>query len=200
MSRFEKEVLTRKENVEGLAHLNAQWVQEAMACTSHRRIILDMDSSDSPVHGEQEGAAYNGHFDCMCYHPIFVFNQFGDCEGAKLRPGNVHSAHGWREVLEPILARYERAGVRRYFRADAAFASPQVYEYPEERRVLYAIRLPSNDVLERDIQHLMKRPVGRPPRSPSFVPRLLVSGWELRPGKESGGQGGVAQGGAIPTG
>ena len=82
-----------------------------MAHTSHRRVILDMDSSKSPVHGEQEGAAYNGHFGCTCYHPVFVFNQFGDCEGAMLRPGNVHSAHNWREVLDPIVARYGRTGV-----------------------------------------------------------------------------------------
>ena len=166
MSRFETEVLTRKENVEGLAHLNARWVQKAMARTTHRRIILDMDSSESPVHGEQEGAAYNGHFGSVCYHPLFVFNQFGDCEGAKLRPGNVHSAHGWREVLEPIVARYERSGVRLCFRGDAAFASPEAYEYLEEHRALYAMRLPSNDVLEREIQHLMKRPVGRPSKKP----------------------------------
>ena len=70
------------------------------------------------------------------------------------------------EVLEPIVVRYERTGAPRSFRADAAFASPQVYEYLEERKVLYAIRLPSNDVLEREIQHLIKRPVGRPPKKP----------------------------------
>jgi hypothetical protein len=56
------------------------------------------------VYGEQEGAAYNGHFGCVCYYPIFVFNQFGDCKGAKPRPGNVHSAHDLRQVLEPIVA------------------------------------------------------------------------------------------------
>ena len=50
-----------------------------------RRVILDMDSSESPVHGGQEGASYNGHFGSTCYHPLFVFNQFGDCEGAMLR-------------------------------------------------------------------------------------------------------------------
>ena len=72
---------------------------------------MDMDSSESPVHGEQEGASYNGHFGSMCYHPLFVFNQFGDCEGAKLRAGNVHSAHEWRQVLEEILSRYEEKGV-----------------------------------------------------------------------------------------
>ena len=49
-----------------------------------------MDSSESPTHGEQEGSAYNGHFGCTCYHPLFVFNQFGDLERCALRPGNVH--------------------------------------------------------------------------------------------------------------
>ena len=101
-----------------------------------------------------------------CYHPLFVFNQFGDCEGAKLRAGNVHSAHEWRQVLEPILSRYGSTGVRRYFRADAAFAKPDIYEYLEERRVFYAIRLPSNKVLQYEIAPLLIRPVGRPPKRP----------------------------------
>ena len=105
----------------------------------------------------------------MCYHPLFVFNQFGDCEGAKLRAGNVHSAHEWRQVLEPILSRYEEKGVRRYFRADAAFAKPDIYEYLEERRVFYAIRLPSNKVLQYEIAPLLIRPVGRPPKRPVIL-------------------------------
>ena len=66
-------------------------------------IILDMDSSESPTHGEQEGSAWNGHFGCTCYHPLFLFNQFGDLECCRLRPGNVHSAEGWRLVLEPVI-------------------------------------------------------------------------------------------------
>jgi len=92
LSRFETEVLVTEENLRGLEQLNAAWVDRAMMRTRHQRIILDMDSSESPVYGEQEGAAYNGHFECVCYHPLFCFNQFGDCEGAVLRPGNVHSA------------------------------------------------------------------------------------------------------------
>lgn len=105
MSRFETEILTRENNLKELARMNAQWVDGAMAHTSHRRVILDLDSSESPVHGQQEGAAYNGHFECVCYHPLFCFNQFGDCEGAVLRPGNVHSADGWQEFIEPIVER-----------------------------------------------------------------------------------------------
>ena len=82
-------------------------------------IVLDMDSSVSPTFGEQEGTAYNGHFGCTCYHPLFVFNPFGDLERCALRPGNVHSAEGWRAVLEPVIARYRTTMKRRYFRADA---------------------------------------------------------------------------------
>lgn len=78
----------------------------------------------------------------------------------------MHSADGWREVFEPIAARYERKGVRRYFRADAAFARPEIYEYLEEHGFLYAIRLPANEVLYQEIDFLLTRPVGRPPKKP----------------------------------
>ena len=237
LSRFETEVLTREENLKGLSELNREWVDRAMAHSPHQRIILDMDSSESPVHGEQEGTAYNGHFRCTCYHPLFCFNLsefFLPCLGRrsvavalenpmmvvqvlelKQRPPHflyggerahpqeillqdadeqwsgtakgrccgppvaalgrmdphavhraVHSADGWRELLSPIAARYERAGVRRYFRADAAFARPEVYECLEAHSFLYAIRLPANDVVQREIDFLLTRPVGRPPKRP----------------------------------
>ena len=130
---------------------------------------MDMESSESPVHEEQEGASYNGHFGSTCYHPLFVFNQFGDCEGAKLRTGNVQSAHEWRQVLGPILSRYAETGGRRYLRADATFAKPDFYEYLEERRVFYAIRLPSNKVLQYEIAPLLIRPVERPPKRPVIL-------------------------------
>ena len=53
------------------------------------------EGDHSPTHGDQEGTAYNGHFGCTCYHPLFLFNQFGDLERSSLRPGNVHSADDW---------------------------------------------------------------------------------------------------------
>ena len=64
-------------------------------------------SRESPTYGAQEGSACNGHFGCTCYHPLFVFNQLGDLERCALRPGNVHSADGWRDVLEPVVARLD---------------------------------------------------------------------------------------------
>jgi hypothetical protein len=60
-------------------------------------------------------------------YPLFVFNQFGDLERCALRAGNVHSADGWDNVLKPVVARYQGKLSRIYFRADAAFAMPEVY-------------------------------------------------------------------------
>ena len=166
MGRFETELLTQKENLKGIERLNVEWIKRALAKTVHRRIILDIDSSESPVHGEQEEAAYNGHFGCICYHPLFCFNQFGDCEGAVLRPGNVHSADGWKEFINPIVERYLKLAVRLLFRADAAFAKPEIYEYLETRHIGYAIRLPANEVLQKEIAHLLVRPTEWPSQKP----------------------------------
>ena len=166
MGRFETATLTEEKNLKGLAQMNAQWVEGAMAHTQHRRVILDMDSSESPVHGQQEGAAYNGHFECVCFHPLFLFNQFGDCEAWKLRPGNVPSADDWQEVLDPVVERYLMAAVRLLFRADAAFAKPEIYEYLETRQIDYAIRLPANEVLHREIAHLLVPPNEWPSQRP----------------------------------
>jgi Transposase DDE domain group 1 len=110
-----------------------------------------------------EHAHVNGHFGCTCYHPLFVFNQLGDLERCALRPGNVHSAAGWREVLEPVVARYRGTVKRLYFRGDAAFANPEIYEFLEAEGYGYAIRLPTNHVLQGKIGYLLSRPVGRPP-------------------------------------
>jgi hypothetical protein len=122
-----------------------------------------MDSSVSPTHGDQEGTAYNGHFGCTCYHPLFLFNQFGDVERSSLRPGNVHSADDWESVLKPVVVRYQGRNLRRYFRGDAAFALPELYEYLEAEGFLYAIRIPKNQILQESVAHLLTRPVGRPP-------------------------------------
>ena len=88
-----------------IADLSGQWIDRVHARRPPRGIVLDMDSSVSPTHGEQEMSVWNGHYACTCYHPLFVFNQFGDLERCTLRPGNVHSADGWGEVLKPVVAR-----------------------------------------------------------------------------------------------
>ena len=110
--------------------------------------------------------------------------------------GNVHSADGWREVLEPVLARYRHKMKRRYFRGDAAFANPEIYEFLEAEGYKYTIRLPANSVLQERIAWLLKRPVGRPPHEvrryyASFSyqagswnkPRRVVAKVEWHPGE-----------------
>ena len=119
MGRFETKMLTRPENLAALADLPGRWIDAVHDRRPPKSITLDMDSSESPVHGDQEspvhgdqeGAMWNGHFQSKCLHPLFVFNQFGDLERCALRPGNVHSADGWEadgweDALRPVLARY----------------------------------------------------------------------------------------------
>ena len=164
MGRFETEWLTEPANLSVLGDLSGQWIDRVHSRRPPKAVVLDMDSSVSPTHGDQEGTAYNGHFGCTCYHPLFVFNQFGDLERCALRAGNVHSAHEWRGTLEPLVARYRNRKLRRYFRGDAAFASPDIYEFLEAEGFGYAIRIKRNAVLQERIGYLLKRPVGRPPK------------------------------------
>ncbi len=160
---FETELLTRDENLAGLAAINRELIARVDA---PQRVVLDLDSTEIPVYGQQEESAYNGHFESTCYHPLLLFNREGDCLAVKLRPGNVHSAEQWEEVLLPEIARQQQQGKDVVVRADAAFAKPEVYEALEARGVQYAIRIPANDSLERAVAELLTRPVGRPSHKP----------------------------------
>jgi hypothetical protein len=166
LQSFETELLTQGANLAGLATLNRELIARAEVIDSPRRVVLDMDSTEIRVYGEQEQSAYNGHFESTCYHPLLLFNSQGDCLAVKLRPGNVHSAEGWEELWLPEIKRQQQQGKEVVCRADAAFAKPELYEALEERDVKYAIRLPSNNNLERCIAELLKRPVGRPSYKP----------------------------------
>ena len=83
---------------------------------------------------------------------------YGDQEGT------AYNGHFGCTCYHPVVARYRNKTLRRYFRGDAAFASPEVYEFLEAEGFKYAIRLPANKVLHDSIAHLLKRPVGRPPK------------------------------------
>jgi len=166
LQTFETEMLAQEENFAGLARLNRAPIGKAGAVDSGYRTILDMDSTEVPVYGEQEQSAYKGYLESTCFHPLLLFNGEGDCLAAKLRPGNVHSAEGWEELLLPEIERQQLLGKEVAFRGDAAFARPEVYEALEERGVKYAIRIPANDSLERDTAELLPWPVGRPSHKP----------------------------------
>ena len=166
LQSFETELLTQEGNLDGLSLINRELIAKAEAVDSTQRVVLDMDSTEIPVYGQQEHSAYNGHFESTCYHPLLLFSREGDCLVARLRSGNVHSAEGWDEVLLPKIERQQKRGEEVVFRADAAFAKPEIYEALEERAVKYAIRIPANASLERDIAELLSRPVGRPSHKP----------------------------------
>ena len=119
------------ENLAVLSDLSGILIDRVHDRKKPKIIIISMDSSESPTHGDQEGSAYNGHSGCTCCHPLFCFNQFGDLERSPLRHGNVHGAEDWRLVLEPVLERYRDRDLRLYFRADATFAKPAIYEFLE---------------------------------------------------------------------
>ena len=163
---FETDLLTQDKNLVGLMAVNRELLAQAGMPTRAGRIVLDMDSSESPVHGAQEGSAYNGHFESVCYHPLFLFTEHGGCVAATLRPGNVHSADDWADLLVPEIDRQQAEGTRVAFRADAAFAKPEIYEALEQRDVDYAIRMPANKSLELDIEDILFRPPGRPSCKP----------------------------------
>ncbi len=72
-------MLAREENLTGLARLNRELVAQGEGVGSSKRVVLDMDSSESPVYGEQEQSAYNAYFGSVTYLPLFLFKGQGDC-------------------------------------------------------------------------------------------------------------------------
>ena len=163
---FETELLTHEGNLVGLVAVNRDLIEQAETCDRADRIVLDMDSSESPVHGQQEGSAYNGHFESVCYHPLFLFTDHGDCVAAKLRrgtsparttgtscwcrrlTGSRRGASAWRSG--PTRPSHDRRSTRRW----------------RARGVQYAIRMPANKNLELAIEGLLFRSPGRPSRTP----------------------------------
>jgi hypothetical protein len=180
IGRFETQYLTQANNLTALKGICQNWIDKANQNRKLKEIILDIDSSESEVYGDQEGANYNGYFGCKCYHPLFCFNQFGDLEGTMLRSGNVHSAANWQQIIAQPVERYIDKGLNVFIRGDAAFARPEFYEYAEGRNVRYVCRLITNSNLEEAIDDLFERPIGRPSYGPKIFYRSFyyqAEGW-----------------------
>jgi hypothetical protein len=175
IGRFETQYLTQSENLEVLKNINRQWIDKTNQHRSKKmrlkEIILDIDSSESEVYGDQEGAKYNGYFGCKCYHPLFCFNQFGDLEAAMLRNGNVHSANNWKQMVVPAVEKYKEQDLDVFLRADSAFAGPELYDFAEENEIKYVSRLKYNPNLAAAVEDLLTRPVGRPSHKPKIFYR-----------------------------
>jgi len=115
------------------------------------RIVLDLDGTDDPAHGEQEGVRYHGYYRQHMYHPLLVFDgDTGQLITAILRPGNVHGSGFVVLVLRRLLRRLRAAwpDVPVEVRADSGFAVPRLFAWCEANRVDYTIGLIPNPVLE----------------------------------------------------
>jgi len=107
---FETEVLAQAVNLRGLAVMNRGLIAKVERQEWTWRAVLDMDSTEIPVYGEPGTECYNKHYESTCYHPLLLFNSAGDCVAARLRPGNVHSADGWEQLLLPEIEPATEAG------------------------------------------------------------------------------------------
>ena len=165
LSRLENDILGNEAGLQALEAALTRSTDTLLKRKNKKRLIIDLDSTEDPAHGKQEGVAYNGHFAKNCFHPLFCFTSEGDCLRAKLRPGNVHSADGTLPFITPLVERYRPWFQLFWLRSDAAFANPETYEYCEDHRITYFIRLPGNANLMRLLGPHLNRPVGRPPKS-----------------------------------
>jgi hypothetical protein len=113
-------------------------------------VILDLDASDDPTHGQQLLTGFHAYFDQHQYFPLFLFDgETGFPLAAWLRPGTVHASCGVVDILEPLVAQLRAAWpqVTIVLRADAGFAVPALYEYCEQEGLLYAFGFATNAVL-----------------------------------------------------
>jgi hypothetical protein len=117
-----------------------------------RQIIIDVDATDDPTHGQQEFSFYHGYYDQHMFHPLLVFDgTTGFPLAVVLRPGNKHASFGAVSILKRIVNRLRPAYPEALIliRADAGFAVPALYDYCERRGLGYVIGLITNDRLKR---------------------------------------------------
>jgi len=204
LQTFETEMLAEEENFAGLARINRELIGEAEALDSPQRVVLNMDSTEIPVYGQQEQSAYNGHFESTCYHPLVLFNREGDCLAAKLRPGNVHSAADLEELLLPEIERQQKLGKEVVFRAR-----------PRGRpgfRQAGDLRSPGGASCEVCHPYSIQRKSGAGhrgivdaasgkagPQAGGLVQGFSLPGGQLEDGTAGRGQGGVSFWGVVPS-
>ena len=154
--------LGNQENRSGLALILRQIVLPFLG-PSRSEITVDLDSLPYEVHGHQAGSAYNGHYGVRCYHPLVasVLGRF--FLGARLRPGNAHTADGGLDFVLPILRWLRSFSARVWRRADAGFPDPCFLDTLEAEGIPYVCRIRSNALLERLAAPHIRRPPGRPP-------------------------------------
>jgi hypothetical protein len=124
-----------------------------------KKVLPDFDSTDDPIHGEQEGSYYHGYYRQHMYHPLLVFDgETGHLITALLRAGNTHASNSSVALLKRIATRLRERwpGVEIELRADAGFAVPAVYDYCESEGITYTIALITNERLLEMAEDLLE--------------------------------------------
>jgi len=131
-----------------------------------RQIIIDLDATDAPVHGEQEGRFFHGYYDCYCYLPLYIF-----CGrhllAAKLRPANIDAAAGSVEELDRVVRQIRRRWprVRILVRGDSGFARDELMAWCEANGVDFVLGLAQNVRLIAKIESELARAEAKSRRS-----------------------------------
>jgi len=122
-----------------------------------KRIVVDLDATDDPVHGEQEGRFFHGYYGCYCYLPLYLFiDEHLVC--ARLRSSNIDAAAGSLEEVQRIVKRlrFTWPEVKIILRADSGFCRDDLMSWCEKNRVGYVFGLAKNERLTRKLSKLMK--------------------------------------------
>jgi len=123
-----------------------------------KQIVLDLDATDDPVHGDQEGRHFNAYYDCYCYLPLYIFCD-RDLVASKLRTADLDGAAGAREEVERIVkairARWPR--VKIILRADSGFCRDELMAWCEQNHVEYVFGCGGNSRLNGMIVQELKQ-------------------------------------------
>jgi hypothetical protein len=166
--------------------INAVLLEQFLTCSrkAPKEVVLDFDPSEDPTHGQQEFAFFNGHYGSYCYLPLFVFARaWGEREeflvSAELPDGHDKDTDAIVATLSRLVAgiRARWPGVKVVFRADAWFATPELYDWCEDHGVAYAIAIGSNPVLADLSQKWRSRAKEAAADSPTHGARLFGSFW-----------------------
>lgn len=157
LSRFENRVSTTE-----LRRLGDSLMEAYLSAHPGPRqlIVLDVDATDDPTHGQQQLSFFHGYYDQYMFHPLLIFDGVsGFPLAAVLRPGNTHASKGAVAILKRIVRRLKRAYPEAtiLLRADAGFAVPTLYEMLEREKVKYVIGLITNDRLRERVTSLAEQ-------------------------------------------
>lgn len=160
-----QETLSRLENsvgIKDIIRLSRRFVDSYLSGKPRTKLLLELDSTDDPTHGQQEFTFYHGYYRQHMYHPLLIHDgETGELILPVLRAGNTHSSRGVVPILRRLVRKIKSAwpAVVIELRADAGFAVPDLYEFCEREGIIYTIGLITNNSLRLYGQPLLNRAV-----------------------------------------